>query len=79
MTSKHRGLKRPQGLCSVAPRHPAMIDYGIFGIPAIMLVGKDGKIVSTQARGAELARLLEELLGSKEEATPDPPTAGNAV
>jgi thiol-disulfide isomerase/thioredoxin len=46
-------------------QHPATIDYGILGIPAMMLVGKDGKVVSTSARGAELARLLDEMLGGE--------------
>jgi len=44
-------------------KHPATIEYGIFGIPNVILVGKDGKVVSTRARGAELGRHLEDLLG----------------
>jgi thiol-disulfide isomerase/thioredoxin len=47
-------------------QHPAVVDYGIFGIPSMMLVDKEGKVVSTEARGAELARLLEDLLGEAE-------------
>ncbi len=37
--------------------------YGIFGIPAMMLVGKDGKVVSLNARGERLGNELERLLG----------------
>jgi len=44
-------------------KHPATIEYGIFGIPNVILIGKDGKVVSTRARGAELGRHLEDLLG----------------
>ena len=44
-------------------QHPATIEYGIFGIPNVILVGKDGKVVSTRARGEELGRYLKELLG----------------
>jgi peroxiredoxin len=43
--------------------HPSTIDYGIFKIPAVMLIDKEGKVVSTKAKGAELNRLLRELLG----------------
>ena len=34
--------------------------YGVESIPTMILVGKDGKVISTEARGAELKRLLEE-------------------
>jgi thiol-disulfide isomerase/thioredoxin len=37
--------------------------YGIFGIPAMMLVDKDGKVVSLNARGERLGNELEKLLG----------------
>jgi thiol-disulfide isomerase/thioredoxin len=48
-------------------RHPATIDYGIFGIPCVILLDKDGKVVSTRARGADLGRHLEALLGAGEQ------------
>jgi thiol-disulfide isomerase/thioredoxin len=48
-------------------QHPAALHYGIFGIPAMFLVDKDGKVVSTSARGEELDRLLVELLGPADE------------
>ncbi|MCI0360850.1 MAG: TlpA family protein disulfide reductase [Planctomycetaceae bacterium] len=47
-------------------KHPATIEYGIFGIPNVILVGKDGKVVSTRARGAELGRHLKDLLAEAE-------------
>ena len=34
--------------------------YGVNAIPTMVLVGKDGKVLSTKARGAELERLLGE-------------------
>ena len=37
--------------------------YGIMGIPAMFLVGPDGKVVSIHARGDELKKLLEERFG----------------
>ena len=43
-------------------RHPATIEYGIFAIPSVILVDKEGKVVSTRARGEELGRLLKDLL-----------------
>lgn len=41
--------------------------YGISGIPTAILVDQKGKVVSLRARGAELDRQLEELLGAKTE------------
>ncbi len=40
--------------------HEATSYYGIFGIPTMILVGRDGKVLSTQARGEELDKLLAE-------------------
>jgi thiol-disulfide isomerase/thioredoxin len=45
--------------------HPATIEYGIFGIPNFILIGKDGKVISTRARGPDLGGYLKELLGEK--------------
>jgi thiol-disulfide isomerase/thioredoxin len=41
-------------------RHPATTRYGISGIPTMFLVGRDGNVISTRARGGELNRLLAE-------------------
>jgi thiol-disulfide isomerase/thioredoxin len=46
-------------------KNPASDYYGIFGIPAMMLVDQDGKVVSLNARGERLGKELETLLGSK--------------
>ncbi len=46
--------------------HPLAVHYGISGIPTAILVGKDGKVVSMMARGGELNRLLDQLLGDNE-------------
>jgi thiol-disulfide isomerase/thioredoxin len=40
--------------------------YGIFSIPQAILVDRDGKVVSMNARGAELERLLEKHIGPRE-------------
>jgi thiol-disulfide isomerase/thioredoxin len=40
--------------------HPAMEYYGVSSIPCMVLIGRDGKVISTEARGPELDRLLEE-------------------
>ena len=37
--------------------------YAIQGVPTMLLIDKEGKIISTSARGEELQRLLKELLG----------------
>lgn len=45
-------------------RHQPLADYyGVMSIPLAILVGRDGKVISTSAQGPELERLLEELLG----------------
>ncbi len=46
--------------------HPIAQHYGISAIPAAILVDKDGKVVSMKARGPELGKLLEKLLGKAE-------------
>lgn len=45
---------------------PMAQHYGITGIPTAILVDKEGKVVSLRARGRELDRLLEDLLGAPE-------------
>jgi thiol-disulfide isomerase/thioredoxin len=45
--------------------------YGVMGIPTVILVDKEGKVVSTNARGPELGKHLEKLLGPPEPATDD--------
>ena len=37
--------------------------YGVFGIPNVTLVGKDGKVVALNPRGPELGERLAQLLG----------------
>lgn len=46
--------------------HPMARFYGINAIPAAILLDKDGKVVSMAARGEELPKLLEKLLGPAE-------------
>jgi thiol-disulfide isomerase/thioredoxin len=43
--------------------HPMSRKYGVTAIPQVILVDKDGKVVTTEARGAALATHLRELLG----------------
>jgi thiol-disulfide isomerase/thioredoxin len=43
--------------------HPIASYYGVMAIPTVILVDKKGKVVSMNARGPELGRQLEELLG----------------
>jgi thiol-disulfide isomerase/thioredoxin len=50
--------------------HPMSRRYGVTAIPQVILVDKEGKVVSTQARGEALGELLRDLLG-------DPTTASD--
>ncbi len=47
----------------VAGDHPVATRYGVMAIPTVILVDKEGKVISLNARGPELGRLLEEQLG----------------
>ena len=42
-------------------QHPLASYYGISGIPTVILIGKDGNVVSLNARGERLGELLDEL------------------
>lgn len=48
--------------------NPLATHYGISAIPTAILVDQEGRVVSLRARGKELDRLLEELLGKPEPA-----------
>ncbi|RIK84189.1 MAG: hypothetical protein DCC68_02025 [Planctomycetota bacterium] len=54
-------------------KHPVAVHYGISGIPTVILVDQQGKVVSLNARGPELGKLLEKLLGSSD-STDEPKT-----
>jgi thiol-disulfide isomerase/thioredoxin len=45
--------------------------YGIFAIPQAILVDRDGRVVSMNARGEELERLLEKHIGPREKGKDD--------
>ena len=45
--------------------------YGIFGIPSMMLIGRDGKVITLRARGQALDKALESLIGPVEEEKPE--------
>lgn len=46
--------------------HPVAQFYGISAIPTVILVDQEGKVVSMNARGPELGKQLEKLLGKAE-------------
>jgi thiol-disulfide isomerase/thioredoxin len=50
---------------------PSASYYGVMGIPTVILVDKEGKVVSTNARGPQLGKLLADLLGPAEPAEPE--------
>ncbi len=43
--------------------HPAQDEYGISGLPTVILIGKDGKVITFDARGEQLDEQLSKLLG----------------
>lgn len=47
-------------------QHPMATYYGISAIPTVFLVDKEGKVVSLDARGSQLGRQLEKLLGGEQ-------------
>jgi thiol-disulfide isomerase/thioredoxin len=44
-------------------QHPLATYYGITGIPTVVLIGRDGNVITLDARGKKLAVALEQLLG----------------
>ena len=46
--------------------HPLARYYGITALPTLILVDREGRVVSTKARGEELEKLLTELIGPVE-------------
>lgn len=44
-------------------RHPLATYYGITGIPTVVLIGRDGNVITLDARGKKLGAVLEQLLG----------------
>lgn len=50
------------------PEHPVAMRYGITAIPQVILVDREGLVVSMDAHGEELERQLENLLGPSTEA-----------
>jgi thiol-disulfide isomerase/thioredoxin len=48
-------------------RSPTIAYYGVMAIPTMILVDKDGNVVSIKARGEELDKELEKLLGPVEQ------------
>jgi thiol-disulfide isomerase/thioredoxin len=48
---------------------PLAVKYGVNAIPRVILVDKNGNVVSTNARGPKLAESLKELLGPPAEGT----------
>jgi len=50
--------------------NPNATYYGVLGIPQLMLVDKEGKVVSTTCRGPQLGVELAKLLGPPEEDAP---------
>lgn len=53
--------------------NPIARHYGITGIPTVILVNQEGNVVSLNARGPELGRLLQELLGDPLEVPEEKP------
>ncbi len=43
--------------------HPAAKEYGIVGLPTVILIGKDGNVITLDARGEDLDEHLAKLLG----------------
>ena len=45
--------------------HPAVEYYGISAIPTVILVGRDGKVITLEARGEQLTAELEKLFSER--------------
>jgi peroxiredoxin len=59
--------------------HPLAEHYGVMSYPTVILVGKDGKVVTFDARGEKLSEWLTKLLGPAGTPPADPKNAQNPV
>lgn len=66
---KARSIAWPNVFSEGKP-NPAMIYYGVTNLPTMILVGKDGKVLSINVNGKGLKKTLEKLLGPAEAKTP---------
>lgn len=55
-------FEKPEG---AGWRHPLATKYGISGIPTVILVGRDGKVISLDVRGEKLGMQLDKLFSVK--------------
>jgi thiol-disulfide isomerase/thioredoxin len=60
-------------------QHPMAVKFGVDAIPRAILVDKDGVVVEMNARGANLGKQLEKMLGPVDEATTDNQTQDQAA
>jgi len=60
-------------------QHPMAVYYGVQGIPTVILVGADGKVISLSARGPELHKQLLALLGEPKSLAADKSEATGAA
>ncbi|MCB1229760.1 MAG: redoxin domain-containing protein [Verrucomicrobiae bacterium] len=61
--TEQRGLPWPQYVNGMGDAGDIATKYGVTGIPATFLIGKDGKIVATDLRGGDLEKNLSKLIG----------------
>ena len=56
--SEAEAMEKPEG---EGWRHPLSTFYGISGIPTVILIGRDGNVITLNARGKKLGDRLAEL------------------
>lgn len=61
------------------PLERLQMKYGISHLPTVLLLNKEGTVVSLAARGAELERLMQMLFEAPTPAAPAPPTPGESA
>ncbi len=60
------------------PLQRLQMKYGISQLPTVLLLNKEGTVVSLAARGAELERLMQMLFEAPTPAAPPPPSPGES-
>lgn len=61
------------------PLQRLQMKYGISHLPTVLLLNKEGTVVSLAARGTELERLMQMLFEAPTPAAPAPPTPGESA
>jgi hypothetical protein len=63
--ARTQGISWTQGFLGEWSKDKATKIYGVYGIPAIFLIGPDGKVLATNLRGPKIKEAVAAALGNR--------------